>query len=407
MVAKGDQHIAQFAPEVFAERQKVLRVRDRQLRHHENSDLVGHFEELGWRDKRVESDCIESKILRQLEAIDDDASFPTREPGENLDVVIAIPAQIIRFAIQQERVTAGGNLTETEGLLVPVDFATSLKHLNGSPGQSGIFGRPERRTGQGQDQRDFFAVNVGLDGFTRWDADAHRQSARILRCDGNAENGLTPLHVGHHQHGLNARPGKGLKGDIPRETAPVAEVVQHAGRLHRLLRDGPFADLHGRILDPENDHVARPRADCAGDIEGEWSADAVVPTHLSPIHVRGSDSMRAPDSQQHGLVSPGGGNFDGPAIPGDSLIIVAQPVRRLSETLRLPCSGHLDAIRKAGAGVREPPPGNTGILAIEAELPGPIEVQTEARCAVREHAQYGKTERSQSISQSHQHECAS
>ena len=144
-------------------------------------------------------------------------------------------------------------------------------------------------------------------------------------------------------------------------------------------RSGCSSTVTAGFSDSHHDGVLRPRPNESRDVEREWRTDAVVSSGLRSVHPHRRNSMGSADAQHNGFVPPRFGNLDSPAIPACPREVMTKPRGRLSETLRLPCPGYLDTIRKGRVRIGEPALLHARVAGIEPELPRAVEIDTTAR----------------------------
>ena len=174
--------------------------------------------------------------------------------------------------------------------------------------------------------------------------DGHPHLARVVLrlavLHGHHERRRSPLDVGTHVHAIDRRPVGGAQFHVPVDAAPVADVVQHAGRPDGLLLAWALQRDGARVGDAQRDHVVAARADGVGDVERKRRTESVVLADALPVDEQRRLAMGAADAQRHRLAAPGRGNGHGAPVPRSARIVVPQRALWLTDTLRLPGSRH-------------------------------------------------------------------
>ena len=380
-VAIGADDVGEFAPQHVSMRQDVLRVGGRQLGHHEHADLVSGVEELLGRCHRVEADGVEPEGAGLAQSLEVGLAARRRKSAHHLDVVVAVAAQVERGAIEQQYFAPGRELPHPEAFLHLISRPLPLVQRHARRVQVGRVGRPETGARDGQAGLDL-GLPAGGHGDRCPGADAgacrdpHLADKRsgLAVSDRHDDARGTPADVGPHVHVVDRCGIGGAQLDAPVRSAPVADVVQHAGGLERLLLARAVQRHRARVGDAQRDDVVAAGSNGVGHVECEWRAEAFVLAHLLAVDEHGRVPMGARDAQRDGFALPAGGHGHRPAVPGHTGVVVPQRSARLAHALCLPGAGYLDRARKRGLSCG-PVPGVARRSGVLTELPRAVEHQ--------------------------------
>ena len=130
--------------------------------------------------------------------------------------------------------------------------------------------------------------------------------------------------------------------DSPMNSAPVADVVEHAGGLGSRLFIGRLGDGRARIGDSNCNHVLRTEANGSGDVKLKRGAESVMFADTCPVDENGCSARHAAKAQGNNFAFPIRRNVDGSTIPGIAHIVIPENACSFTKALCLPTAWHLN-----------------------------------------------------------------